>query len=359
MSFLYQKEIVEGVWSCRKIIGIPVYRREDSPDGVIMRTYLLGLWKTKTGPGWKKWFLLGLQIFQKGSETYNEVQVQEKTKPEKYEQKEINNMDANITEDITKIYKELQKISNILNHDYAESANLRNLIQCQSLHRETFGPYKNAFKGKTVVLVASGPTAQYYHPLENVIHVGVNNACLLENVQLDYLFCHDFYMNEERRSAIINYKGNNCKKFFGRIPDNRMAACKKTPSAMHVRRCPRYLVDEAGASEYYVYDQFQDRIAYDIEREPLSASGIAFVALQFILHCHPDKIYLVGCDCSSGFFYESDIKFDNSYMIRRWNAFKEYIDELYPDIRITSINPVGLKGLFHDEYDEVYLIMNR
>ena len=84
----------------------------------------------------------------------------------------------------------------------------------------------------------------------------------------------------------------------------------------------------------------------------LLLTGLIHIRSLFILHCHPRKIYIVGCDCTSGFFYESEITFDNTYMIEMWHEFKEYIDEFYSDIEIVSINPVGLKGLFIDYYDE-------
>ena len=85
------------------------------------------------------------------------------------------------------------------------------------------------------------------------------------------------------------------------------------------------------------------------------AGGIAFAAMQFILHCYPKKIYIVGCDCTSGFFYDSKITFECQKMVEGWLALKEHIDELYPDIEIVSLNPVGLRGLFKDEYSQNYL----
>lgn len=235
---------------------------------------------------------------------------------------------------------------------------LKTIIQCQNLHKETFGPYKNAFKDKEVVLVASGPTAKYHEQKDGYIYVGVNNACLLDNVKLDYLFCQDFYMSEEKRDAIVNYRAGECQKFFGRIPDGRYNFCLNKESASHVRRCPKYLIDKAGAKEYYVQDHYNNSFALDIENEPLNLSGIVFAAMQFILHCHPKRIYLVGCDCSCGYFYKSDITFDTKGQIGVWQMLKEHMEHVYPDIEIVSLNPVGLRGMFKDEYTENYLEEN-
>lgn len=324
MNILYKKKIEAGKFSKRWIFGIPVYYRTDEKDGRIIRRYLCGIFKTIKDVGLKKYCIFNIMVWKKYDESFD---------------KKIN---------VLELYS---KINNI----FYENSNLKTLIQCQNLHKETFSPYKNIFLNMDVVLVASGPTAKFYSPIEGAIHVGVNNACLLDNVELDYLFCQDFYMDDEKRKAIINYRKGECKKFFGRIPENRMRECRKNKATQHVRRCTKKFIIEADALEYYVYDLYRNNIAIDIENEPLHAGSVAFSALQFILHTHPSKIYIVGCDCSSGFFYKSDIKFNNNGLIRYWKEFKQYIDEFYPDIEVVSINPVGLKGLFIDEYTDNYL----
>ena len=348
MNFIYRKEIVDGIRSSRRIFGIPLYQREDCSSDVIIRKYFGGIWKTIIDHDMKKYFLFGKYIFSKKISMMLDPQQTKKLA----DMQEVIQMQD---EQIKNAIKSIGQIHNKLNKIYAETTNIKTLIQCQELHRKTFGPYRNSMIGKTVVLVASGPTAQYHEPIKDAIYVGVNNACSLDKLKFDYLFCQDFYMDEEKRMRIVKYRGDKCQKFFGRIPDKRIEHCRNTPSAQHVTRAPRYLVDMANAKEYYVYDYQLSNIAYDIELEPLHPGGIAFSALQFILHCHPQKIYIVGCDCSSGFFYKSDIVFDNTWMIKIWKDFKQYIDELYPDIEIISINPVGLRGLFEDHYTDDYL----
>lgn len=230
-------------------------------------------------------------------------------------------------------------------------------IKVPFLHEKTFGPYRNCFSGKNVVLVASGPTSRFHKPIKNAIYVGVNNACLLENVKLDFLFCQDFYMDEEKRNAIVNYRKGECKKFFGIISPKRIQACLRQKGTAHVRRIPHKYIVEADASEYYINELGSpNTFSTHLECDPVpGASGVAFAALQFILHTHPSKIYLVGCDCSSGFFYKSNVTFDNSPMIREWKECKKFMDEMYPDIKVISLNPVGLKGLFQDEFTTEYL----
>ena len=273
MSFIYSKEILDGVSSRRKFFGIPIYIRNDIL-GVITRKYFLGIWKTVTYPEGKRYYLFGIKVKNKGktydlpkniTSTYNVQNTSKvsadnlnsnKPKP-KISDNIINSVST--TPELQGLYKQITDLTSTvnllkdkLNLCYYETANFKNLVQCQHLHQKVFGPYRNAFKGRNVVLVATGPTAKYYRPIKDAIYVGVNNACLLDNVELDYLFCQDFYMGEEKIDKIVHYRAGKCKKFFGRIPDNRIEACHRSKDAQHVRRCPRYLVDEAEASEYYV-----------------------------------------------------------------------------------------------------------
>lgn len=323
-------ENVEKVYICQ----IPVYSKSIK-DNCIKCSYLFSIFQTKTYKYQTDYYFMKIKFREKFHfEEFFNQQFEQTKLSEKRTCKQDSSLENNLTTRITY---------------------LKTLIQCQSLHKETFGPYKYAFKDKTVVLVASGPTAQYHSQIDDAIYVGVNNACLLEKIKLDYLFCQDFYMDEEKRNAIVNYRPNECQKFFGRISDERIAQCKASSHDQHIRRCPKYFVNQANAKEYYLDNNITLNFCQDIENEPLMAGGIAFAAMQFILHAHPNKIYLVGCDCSNGFFYKSDITFDNTPMIRGWKALKQHMEEFYPDIEIISINPVGLKGLFKDEYTDNYL----
>lgn len=253
-------------------------------------------------------------------------------------------------EDIELLNEPLDFLISEINMLYEETANIKNMIQCQKTNHDAFAPFHNSLKSKDVVIVGSGPSAANHTQIRDAVYVGVNNACLMENIQFDYLFCQDFYMDEHKKKAIINYRKKECIKFFGIIPDNRMNACKRTPVAMHVRRGYKLYFDIAEAIPYYIYDLYQNHFALSIENEPLMADGIIFCALQFVLQCHPKRIFLVGCDCSKGFFYESEQEFDNTYMVDMWKLVKRNMEELYPDIKMTSMNPVGLKGLFEDLY---------
>ena len=164
MSLIYKKEIIDGISSSRKICGIPVYSREDT-ELVTIKKYMIGLWRTELYDTKKRYYLFGYCVGEKRMISQSLL--------EEYRTAIIKlNRSVNQLEISNSLKNELDKC-------YEEIANLKNLIQCQSLHKETFGPYKNAFRGREVVLVASGTTSAYYVPIKGAIHVGCNNSCLL------------------------------------------------------------------------------------------------------------------------------------------------------------------------------------
>ena len=108
-------------------------------------------------------------------------------------------------------------------------------------------------------------------------------------------------------------------------------------------------------------------MAYDIDSQPLAnSSSCSIQAIQFILFTNPKKIYLVGIDCSigsKGHFTgkcfdikarNEDFEANDAYAISTWKQVKEFAQTYYPETEIISGNPVGLKGIFTDLYqDEV------
>lgn len=79
---------------------------------------------------------------------------------------------------------------------------------------------------------------------------------------------------------------------------------------------------------------------------------MAFPAIQFALWTNPKTIYLVGCDCSSGHYDGSGSESNLEYLIEPWKKLKKFRDIWYPLTKIVSVNPVGLKGIFEDLYQE-------
>ena len=79
--------------------------------------------------------------------------------------------------------------------------------------------------------------------------------------------------------------------------------------------------------------------------------SVVFSALAFSLWMRPTRLYLVGCDCSSSYFDDTQAKRSFEFLIHGWRVMSEYAKVFYPDVEIVSVNPVGLKGLFKDSYE--------
>jgi len=224
------------------------------------------------------------------------------------------------------------------------------LSLAQIYHPMVFEKYKDAFKGKTVYVIGSGPSLDKVKIPKDAIQIGVNGCCFSKNVNLDFLFVQD-YQGQQTQEKFDNYKGNNCHRFYGM---HYLDFIKKIP-INHI---------ENSAERYFFYDfpcvPFPYEFTFDISHNPFFIYGSTiFVALQFALYGHPNKICIVGCDLKKGhstvckdYQSERDYNFDFDYLMMGWEKFKNFASQLYPDVEIVSVNPVGLKGLFKDWYQD-------
>lgn len=210
-------------------------------------------------------------------------------------------------------------------------------------YMQAFTSYKNKFN--RVVLVGAGSSINKFQRIDDAVYIGVNRSFLSEKVRLDYLFAQDKF--PEGMKEANNYKKGECKKFYGVIPYST-----------------RYLqnfvlntfgpddedVKEASATLYFLKPGFFHNIEQNLDKKPFGdLKGTVFTALQFALYAGAKEIYLVGCDCSSGHFYSDQKKLLN-YQIKIWEQMKKIVSRKYPNVKIFSVNPVNLKGIFEDIY---------
>jgi len=211
-------------------------------------------------------------------------------------------------------------------------------ISTAVLHQKTFTPFKNIHHGQEIVLVAIGPSAKDYKRIDGAIHIGVNRAFQIENINLRYLFMQDYGVKPYLKEA-NQYNPESCTKFYGLL--------EWEPTII-----PESDAIEANALRYTTdCKQFYKRwrFSYAIDSEPLGDfRSIVFPAMQFALWTNPRTIYLVGCDCSEGYFDGQVGTTRGSRFIRPWIHLKEFAQIHYPEIEIKSINPVGLKGVFNE-----------
>lgn len=237
--------------------------------------------------------------------------------------------------------------------EYRIYRDMQFLLSTAALHKETFPQFRNINAGKDVVIVACGPSVQNYIPIKDAIHIGVNKALLAKHIKFDYWFCEDFFgATKEYKEFVRNYRPNECKKFFGlsNIEDKRCCAMSYDPPGMDVfltKNSFRYRHEfnsgiRGGESE----------LTYDLATLPFSCLGtVTFSAIQFALWTNPKRLFLVGCDCTNdGHFYLKENKYNLnlSKVLSGYSKFKSFSEKFYPDTKVISVNPVGLKGMFKD-----------
>ncbi|MBO6281213.1 MAG: hypothetical protein J6N49_01640 [Alphaproteobacteria bacterium] len=100
---------------------------------------------------------------------------------------------------------------------------------------------------------------------------------------------------------------------------------------------------------------FETKFSYDLSTTALGCGGtVVLPALQFALWTHPKRIYLVGCDTTTSGYFDNK-KINGNFLVpnelvKKYSEFANFAQQYYPDVEIISINPVGLKGIFNDEY---------
>ena len=257
----------------------------------------------------------------------------------------------------------LNKIKQKVNRKFQQTNYINAISMAATVaNGECFRDIKNCNAGKAVAICGGGPTLQKYVPIPDTLHVALNRALLNKNVKYDWFIADDWDGVYFFQDELLNY---DCRKFFGhqigggyfrQIPESFRIACN----------AGRYYTDS-----YMVEDGFASRFTCDIDKMAVgNMPNIALSAMQILLFTHPSKIYLVGCDASQGHFVqpdkldankikeqEKDLKLavSSDRVIQKWLELKAFAEAFYPDVEIISVNPVGLKGIFKDEYQEAFL----
>lgn len=214
-----------------------------------------------------------------------------------------------------------------------------------SIHSKTFEEYKNKFRNTDVVVCGAGPSLNYYKPIESAIHIGTNRVH--QKIKCDFLFRQDFKnYDQEILSCDI-------PKFIGNFYE------------WDLDMCPESLFNQlTNASKFIIDNSVTSIIPVDLISQPLWHGGsVIFSAFQFALWTNPRRIYLVGCDCAGQVDSKHWHHFDDSTDVKQnivpitalvdsWKKMAQFSKQMYPHIQILSINPVGLKGIFTDIYQQ-------
>jgi len=253
----------------------------------------------------------------------------------------------NTMENLDEKFQDYKKFLARGDNSVVESVCLANEIR--DTHKSSFSEYKGCNRGKNVVIVACGPTMNCYTPIQSAVHIGVNAAFKRKDLKLDFYFAQDYRDKPEWYEDLCNY---DFVKFFG-VPG--------TGAFFPMVLIPESIIEENGGRKYFCSCNYgKDLELYrNIEYHWMMESGsVTFSAIQFAIYTRPKRIFLVGCDCGGNSHFDgtpSNIDVGYELLINGYKKVKEFVERFYPDTEIISVNPVRLKGMFHDVYTESYL----
>ena len=216
-----------------------------------------------------------------------------------------------------------------------------------------FDDYKGAFQGRDVVIVASGPTLDYYEPIPDAIHIGVNAVIGSDRIPHDIHFAQDFGGGGGLERVLRLYDNGRvpkeCKLFLGLVARTPYRGIEASESfAMRL-----------GATRYFKEIAPSQAIYRDIRFHPLmDFYTVVFSALHFALFTTPRRIYLVGCDTSYFGHFDGSPQRETDEQVRKYltnrlqgyRRAREFARTWYTETEIISVNPVNLAGLFADTF---------
>lgn len=234
-------------------------------------------------------------------------------------------------------------------------------VSAAMLNHETFAALRNLCAGKDVVVCGAGPTLQKYQPIEGAIHIALNRAFLYDKVQFDYVFAQDWDGIKMVQQELIDYKGNNCVKLLAR----NFSGAKSIPESYAIKcKAKQFVTDD-----YLFHNGYLSKFVNDIDSRCIGGMpNVGMSSMQFALFLNPKRLYIVGCDMSGVHFVnknqtdkekaaekkelEENWKNNMKPLLAKWEEFKVFTKTFYPETEIISVNPVGLKGMFTDLYQE-------
>jgi glycosyltransferase involved in cell wall biosynthesis len=266
----------------------------------------------------------------------------------------------------------LNQCKYITRNIYYKTINLlkTNLVAIQNKY--IFGEFKNVFAGKTIVLVAGGPTVADFVPIKDAIYIGVNGIAVgtsklknFEHIKFDFMFVsHRFTsINHKQMLSMLHKKSIVFYNQYGFFQDVFPATKLR---GIDTRE---FIIPYGENWNLQIENNFAKRIrrfCFDIAKvSPFVYISVVFPTFHFSLFTGAKKIYLVGCDCGVKVFSPDKVYFYNpSKVVKQsiniskdtftssklgWKFCKEIAKKYCPDTEIISVNPVGLKGLFHKD----------
>lgn len=223
-----------------------------------------------------------------------------------------------------------------------------------AIHSKTFPQFKNSNTGKSIVILGTGPSFNYAPEITSSKILACNRSfMLIGDKEPDYIFAHDYVDAQDYFDELLK---KSCPIFLGNFIYAEHNDLIVTPEIIRLRK---------NIYNYYTEYKYYKSIRTEIEYFPLSTiSTIIDPALHFALYTNPDVIYIIGCDASYGGYADKNLvqyrytptteellnKIADGH-----RKFKLFRDTHYPNTKIVSVNPVGLRGIHDDVYTEEFL----
>lgn len=217
-----------------------------------------------------------------------------------------------------------------------------------------FKDFKNRHRGQACVIMCTGPSLKKYKdPEPDIVKIGVNSAIFGAH-DLHYTFLQDPGHPSNPYSYVSQLANYDCyrpriAKWYGvslspllRRNAERAGAYAYEFSSNELVEIDGHRVEDPNSKPYF---------SSNLEETPPAAAGsVAFPALQFALWCGFSRIYLAGVDIlDTRRFNDGDSGNDYArFHLPRWGQFKQWVQNAYDEVRIISLNPVGLRGMFED-----------
>ena len=203
-----------------------------------------------------------------------------------------------------------------------------------------FKQWKNKHLDEPAFLLGSGPTINHFPVSKHKgVYVGVNDIHIHPKIKdkLNYL------ITEKNHPELRNLPDELPVFHHDRVELDKPNSFK----------CFRNL-SEWGGPFYGSHVKAEPRCCHAPLRdftEQIGAVSMIYLGLFFCLHIGCRRIYLVGCDCSSGNKFSKSLEAGTyGFYANVWKRVGEYVKQTHPDVEITNINPVNLEGVFPSIY---------
>ena len=253
----------------------------------------------------------------------------------------------NIQAQLTAIIHRLNQLPDEIHMSYL--SDVSNTVSAS--HSKTFPQFKNSNYGKSIAILATGPSIKYSPAIKNSKTIACNRAYeYFVDKDPTYIFAEDYFGVSGFFEEMVKNKKSNI--FLG---------CYVSHRGYNHQSIPEQFLNGENIYRYYVLFKALN-IRAELEYNPIAVFGtVVHSALHFALYTNPETIYLLGCDTSSsGYSNKNLIQFpmNTSALIDGYTKFRAFRDAQYPNTRIVSVNPIGLRGIFEDVYTEEFVKNN-